>query len=366
MRGTFKPLTLALLTLTLAVTVVAPGTVTTVVNPNLFTRPSGDEHLHGIVRDPISGDIYVGDWNVLEVGNTPFFGPFVENKDTIRRINELKEVSIVTYAVSPNAMAYNAADRQIYVVVGGVSCGDSVRSAGSTLSGIIAIDPATGKTRVLSGGKAGFANGPQSQARFAGPIGIASDPASGAFFVSEACQNRIREVDSAGDAATLAGSGSPGNADGTGPAASFNDPHGIAYCEHEHTLYVADTGNNEIRAIDLNGKVSTLAGSPQAGFVDGAGSAARFDRPTGVACDNAGTVYVADSQNNAVRAISVVSGFVSTLAGNKSAGTVDGVGSAARFSTPGDLTYDPGEGALYVVDWGSNNVRKVVVGALHP
>ncbi|MGZ3498748.1 MAG: NHL domain-containing protein [Vulcanimicrobiaceae bacterium] len=353
----------ALMPTLLAVTVTTPGAVTTLVNPRLFTQPSGDQHLHGIVRDPVSGDIYVGDWNALSVGITPLFGPYIENKDSIRRINALKEVSVVTYMVSPNALAYSAADRKIYVVIGSVSCkGEASASApGPTLNGIVALDPATGKARVLSGARAGSANGSSTQARFSGPVGIASDPASGAFFVSEGCENRIREVDASGNARTLAGSGVSGNADGIATGATFNDPHGIAYCDHDRLLYVADTGNNMIRAVSLDGKVSTLAGSPEAGFVDANGAAARFNHPTGVACDNSGNVYVADSLNHAVRKVTS-SGVVTTVAGNGSAGTVDGVGVDARFSTPGDITFDPFEHALYVVDWASNNVRKVTLG----
>lgn len=342
----------ALVPCVLGVTITSPGTVVTIVNPNLFTKPSGEEHLHGIVRDPISGDIYVGDWNMYGVGNTPFFGPYLENKDSLRRINALSEVSIVKYVASPNALAYNAADRQIYVATG--SCGASARVAGPSLNGIVAIDPAKGTARVFSGGS--------PQAQFAGPVGITSDPSSGALFVSEGCQNRIREVDAHGNAGTLAGSGAKGDDDGTGLAANFNDPRGIAFCDASKTIYVADTGNNEIRAIDLDGRVTTLAGSPQSGYVDATGSAARFNRPTGVACDDAGNVYVADSENNVIRKVTP-DGVTTTVAGDAHSGTVDGVGTAARFALPGDLTYDPSEHALYVVDWSSNNVRKVTIAA---
>jgi hypothetical protein len=349
-----------LLPFLLAITINAPGTVTTVVNPNLFTRPSGEDHLHGILRDPITGDIYVADWNELSIGTTPFFGPFVENRDSIRLINQLGEVSIITYAVAPNAMTYNEGDRHIYVVVGGVSCGGTSRASRPAFNGIVAIDPATGGSRFLAGGTPGSTNGLPKEARFSGTAGIASDPRSGAFFVSEACRNRIREVDARGETVTLAGSGAAGHEDGMRLEASFNDPHGLAYCPSANVLYVADTGNNEIRAIDIKGKVSTLGGSPQAGFIDGTGSAARFDHPTGIACDDVGNVYVADSQNNAVRKVTPA-GVVTTVAGVKDAGTADGVGAAARFSTPGDLTYDPAENVLFVVDWGSNNIRKVTL-----
>ncbi|HTX58031.1 MAG TPA: SMP-30/gluconolactonase/LRE family protein [Verrucomicrobiae bacterium] len=362
-RAILAACSLLCLTVTLAVTSAVPGTVTTIVNPSLFTKPHGEEHLHGIVRDPITGNIYVADWNLFSVGNTPFFGPYIENKDSVRAIDALKEVSVLTYVIAPNGMAYDPTDRRIYVAVGTVSCGGgSATAPGPALNGIVSIDPATGKATVLSGGKPGSENGSKEEARYSEPAGIVYDPGSGSFFVSEPCANRIRQVDANGDAGTLAGSGTAGHADGSGAGATFDYPRGIAYCEHEHTLYVADRDNNEIRAVSLQGTVTTLAGAPEAGFADGKGTSARFDHPTGVACDNAGNVYVADSQNNAIRQIDA-SGTVTTLAGGRNAGTADGVGAAASFSTPGDLMYDPVENALFVVDWGSNSIRKIAVAA---
>lgn len=357
-----RTLAAALLATTLlAITVNVPGQVTTVVSPRGLAPAQGDERVHGIVRDPVSGDIYIGYWEKLTVDVTPWFGPYIENYDSIRRINQLKEVSLVTYMVAPNAMTYSKADRTIYIVVGSTGChGEAQRSAGATLNGIVAMDPKTGMGHLLSGGAPGTANGAAAEAQFSGPVGIASDPRSGAIMVSEACQNRIRVVDATGDAGTLAGSGAAGNADGIAEDATFNDPHGIAFCEHEGLLYVADTRNNEIRAVNMERKVTTLAGSPEAGFVDGSGVQARFNHPTGVACDNRGNVYVADSGNNAIRMIAA-SGEVSTVAGNGTAGSTDGIGAAARFSRPGDITYDASERALYVVDWDTNLIRKVSI-----
>ncbi|HET9029039.1 MAG TPA: hypothetical protein VFN49_02595 [Candidatus Aquilonibacter sp.] len=359
MIRTFARLAIVAVTpMLLAITVTSPGTVTTVVNPNLFTEPSGDQHLHGIVRDPISGDIYVGDWSAIS-STTPWFGPYVENRDTIRRINALKEVSVVQYAISPNALAYNPIDKQIYVVVGSVPCmSETQRAPGPTLNGVVAYDPVNGKARVLAGAKPGSENG--TQARFSGPVGIATDPASGIVFVSEGCQNRIRVVDMRGSAATLAGTEKPGFADGAHDTAAFDNPRGIAYCDADRALYVADTGNNSIRKVTLNGDVTTLAGDKAAGFVDADAKAARFNAPTGVACDGKGDVYVADSANNAIRKITA-DGMVTTIAGNGSVGSVDAAGSEARFDHPGDVMYDAAERALYVVDWGTNRVRKVAL-----
>ncbi len=335
--------------LLLAVTMTASGTVTTVVKANLLRGPTAGAHLHGIVRDPVTGDIYVGYWN--GAGTVPFFGPYVENKDSIWRIDQLGDVEILAYAVSPNAMTFHQDDRRIYVLIGGVSCGSVAAAPPPEFDGIVAIDPANGRSRFVTGDPSGFAHASPRNAHYGGAAGLAADPHSGALYVAEGCRNRIRMVDARGRVTTL--------------AESLNDPHGLAYCSESNTLYVADTGNNEIRAIDDSGKVSTLAGSRSAGFVDGARSAARFDRPTGVACDAADNVYVADSQNNAVRRIDA-GGNVTTLAGAKSSGSVDGVGAAARFSTPGDLTYDPLENALYVVDWGSNEIRKIALAPVSP
>jgi len=92
---------------------------------------------------------------------------------------------------------------------------------------------------------------------------------------------------------TLAGSGSQGSADGTGTAASFYNPSGVAV-DGSGNVYVADRNNHKIRKITSAGVVTTFAGSGSQGSANGTGTAASFNYPTGVAVDGSGNVYVAD------------------------------------------------------------------------
>ena len=154
---------------------------------------------------------------------------------------------------------------------------------------------------------------------------------------------------------TFAGRATTGYDDGPATEARFNSPHGLAL-DAAGNLYVADNANHTIRKISPQGIVSTLAGSPdQPGSADGTGSAARFHLPKGVAVDPAGNVYVADSGNHTVRKITPA-GDVTTLAGLAGqSGSTDGTGSAARFSTPISIFADA-SGNVYVLQEG---VRRI-------
>ena len=150
---------------------------------------------------------------------------------------------------------------------------------------------------------------------------------------------------------TLAGSGNDAFADGAGLAASFSQPTGVAVLPTGIVLVTDhNDASNRVRLVSPLGVVTTLAGSGIAGAADGAGLSARFFRPTGVAVLPSGAAVIADLSNHVIRMISS-GGLVTTLAGNSiSAGSADGVGTAASFENPWGLAYVPSSGFVAVAD----------------
>ena len=215
------------------------------------------------------------------------------------------------------------------------------------------IDP-TGVVSTLAGSSSfGDADGTGTAARFFLPYGVAVD-SSGNVYVADYNNNRIRKIDPTGVVSTLAGSSSLGNADGTGTAARFNQPSGVAVDSSGH-VSVADYTNHRIRKIDPTGVVTTFAGS-SVGYMDGTGTAAQFSRPSGVAVDSSRNVYVADYSNHRIRKIDPT-GVVTTFAGS-SVGYMDGTGTAAQFNRPSDVAVDS-SGNVYVADYSNHRIRKI-------
>lgn len=214
-----------------------------------------------------------------------------------------------------------------------------------------------------SAGAIGSADGTGSVARFNAPQGVAIGT-DGIMYVADTGSNTIRKITTAAVVTTLAGSaGVFGSADGTGSAASFGLPQGVAV-DNAGFIYVGDSANNTIRRITPAGVVTTFAGlAGSAGSADGTGSVARFSYPIGLATDTAGNIYVADNGNSTIRKITP-GGVVSTLAGLAgSPGTSDGVGSGARFAFPSDVAVDSADN-IYVADTGNITIRKIAAGAV--
>jgi len=218
---------------------------------------------------------------------------------------------------------------------------------------------ASGIVTTLAGtaGVAGSADGTGSAARFNYPNGVAVD-SSGNVYVADSNSSTIRKITSSGAVTTLLGTyGILGSADGTGNAAQFNQPYGIAV-DANGNLFIADSSNNTIRKAASNNSVTTLAGSPPGtGSQNGPVSSARFASPYGVVVDNSGNLFVSDSGSNTIRKIA--GGIVTTLAGTVgTVGNLDGTGTSAMFSSPTGIAID-GNGNLIVADTGNNTIRKV-------
>jgi NHL repeat/Repeat of unknown function (DUF5648) len=209
-------------------------------------------------------------------------------------------------------------------------------------------------------GLSGIADGLGSLARFNNPLAMASDTA-GNLYVADTSNSTIRKITPTGLVSTFAGmAGINNSGNGTGLAAQFNAPSGIAL-DTADNVYVADTNNHTIRKITPAGVVTTFAGTAGVvGSSDGTGSAARFSSPQGLSVDTAGNVYVADSGNHTIRRINSA-GDVTTIAGVAgSAGNLDdaGIAGSARFNNPTGIV-NAGVGTLFVTDTGNHTVRRI-------
>ncbi|MFK5891570.1 MAG: SMP-30/gluconolactonase/LRE family protein [Flavobacteriaceae bacterium] len=220
------------------------------------------------------------------------------------------------------------------------------------------ITPDGNVTTLAGSGVAGFADGTGAAAKFNEPKGIAVD-SNGNVYVADSKNHKIRKITPSGVVTTIAGS-TQGYDYGATPI-QFDRPFDVAV-DASGVVYVADTYNNMIRKILTDGSVVTLAGYVSPGSADDMGTNARFLLPTGIDLDAFGNVYVADDINNLIRKISP-SGLVTTLAGITSKGYIDGDGLSAKFSSPYDITLDA-NGNLYVTDYDNTIIRKIKEGVI--
>ncbi len=188
------------------------------------------------------------------------------------------------------------------------------------------------------------------------PAGLDIAP-DGTLFVADPSRHRICSISPDGRLCVVAG-GANGLRDGPGHEAKFRFPTDVALGA-DGSCYVADSVNDRIRAISPDGLVTTLAGSNY-DYGDGRGPCARFRRPLGLDVDGEGTVYVADTGNNAIRRITP-DGAVETVAGQPPGGDADGRGPSVGSRWPSGIVVDA-EGSLWVADRGNDAVRHITTG----
>jgi sugar lactone lactonase YvrE len=284
---------------------------------------------------------------------------FVADRDN-HRIRKITPAGVVTTFAGSGTMGFTngtgtaASFNQPYALA--IDASDNLYVGDRLNYSIRKITPAAVVTTLAGNGVSGIVDATGSAARFGEPIGIAVDVA-GNVFVGDYFNNRIRKVTPAGVVTTFAGT-NQGMVDGTGTAAAFNNPFGLAF-DATGNLYVADSHNFAIRKITAAGVVTTLAGNGTAGAINGIGAAATFSRPIGITVDAAGNVYECDLDNHTIRKITAA-GVVTTFAGTTGvSGATDGV--AASFNNPVGVFSDNSNGVLYVADFANNRIRKIIV-----
>lgn len=216
-------------------------------------------------------------------------------------------------------------------------------------------------TTIAGGSSAGF-SGDGRQAVLAAlnqPDAVAVD-VGGNIYIADSGNNRIRRIDPQGVITTVAGIGTNGFSGDGSPAitAQLNDPESVAV-DQAGNIYIADTGNHRIRRITVQGIISTVAGSDSAAGDNGPAINARLFQPSGIVRDSTGNIYISDTLNNRVRKITP-QGIITTVAGNGIAGYAgDGAfATQAELNNPNGLALD-NAGNLYIADTGNNVIRKL-------
>ncbi|GAA4453549.1 hypothetical protein GCM10023189_18770 [Nibrella saemangeumensis] len=232
---------------------------------------------------------------------------------------------------------------------------DNNRIRRFTIGGIISTVAGNGSTTF--GGDGGSA----VETILNSPVAIAAD-AAGNFFIADGANNRIRKVNvSDGTISTVAGTGSAtASGDGGSALNAGLRPSGLAF-DAAGNLYIAERFNHRIRKVTIDGIISTVAGTGTAGFLgdNGLATSARLNEPLAIAVDGAGNLYIADRANNRIRKVDK-DGFISTIAGTGTAGfSGDGdKAKLAQLNKPNNVAVD-GAGNLYFSDDANNRIRKI-------
>lgn len=298
-----------------------------------FTKPVG------IAVDP-QGGYYVSEFNNHTVRKVAADGTTTTYAGT-GQPGHLDAQRGASLFAAPTGLAINP-DGNLYVAEYGANCIRRIFPTGQVLT--LAGD---GTPESLDGGP--------GLGRLNGPCGLVRDPDNN-LFIAEFEGNRIRKLAPDGTLTTVAGASDPGSVDGTGTAARFNKPYGLAWDPLTATLVVADNASNSIRRVTREGVVTTIAGGGAGAFADGKGTNARFWGPIGVAVDAQGVIYVGDTKNGRIRRIQP-DGTVDSVAGTGVTGYADGGPTAAQVGAPYLMAIDP-LGFLVFADYPNHCVRR--------
>jgi RHS repeat-associated protein len=266
-------------------------------------------------------------------------------------------ISVAFNGASGNAPVVARNDRFIEVIVPSGATNGNVRVASG--SNVIADKAFTVTSQPLYKVTT-VAGGPRSQNNpLKHPQSAAVVLPDGRIAVADEQHHEIKLVTPAGAVSVLAGAGKQGFDDGTGATAKFKDPRGIVFDAQRNVLFVSDSGNHAIRQVGLDGKVKTIAGqSGKQGSSNGTGAAAQFNDPRGLAMGADGAIYVADSKNHKIRRVTA-EGVVTTFAGSgdRGSGIVNGAPAQATFNEPRAIAADGN--ALWIADTKNNAIRKI-------
>ena len=335
------------------------GTVTASANEGDITFSIKSQTPDGAVSiNPTTGELLIADNTAFDYeANTEITGVIEAKVDTETEdinftitINDVLDSSLVITSDSAFTIEENAASGTVIAVVTATTDSNealvfSMESV--TVDGAIEIDSSTGEIRVVDSSLLDFETLPEIITTI-----VVTLENTDIIFAQEITIGLI-DVIEALTASTFAGS-TEGYVDGDISIATFNRPTGMA-TDAAGNIYVTEYGNHTVRKITPAGQVSTLVGGFN-GFADGTGTDAKLFRPTDIIMGVDGFLYVADSWNNRIRKVSLA-GVVTTFAGGSS-GFVDGMGNAAKFNKPSGLTTDA-DGNIYVADLENQSIRKI-------
>ncbi|WP_234125051.1 X2-like carbohydrate binding domain-containing protein [Clostridium hydrogenum] len=306
-----------------------------------------------------SGNVYIADSSnnaVREIDHT------TGNISTI--VGTTKDVPAIAYS-GDGGLATSAALSNPMGVVADSS--GNVYIADSGNNAVRKIDHTTGNISTIAGtGTSGYSgdNGLATSAKLNMPMGVAVD-SSGNVYIADSSNSAIRKIDNTtGNISTIAGTGTSGYSgdNGLATSATLYGPNGVAV-DNSGNVYIADSGNNVVRKIDhITGNISTIAGTGTRGYSgdNGLATSATLYGPREVAIDNSGNVYIADSGNNVIRKIDHTTGNISTIAGTGTRGYSgdNGLATSATLNTPSGVAVDS-SGNVYLADSSNSAIRKI-------